>query len=91
MTWLDDHVSKYDIEWLLKRHFSDDNRKSYLEHRYRPTPKLWSKNQFEMKMFQANDVFEDDEGLISISIYAFICLLVYLLPNILIIDLRILS
>lgn len=63
VTWLDDHVSNYDVEWLLERSFSAENRTRYLENHYRPQPKLWSKNQFEMKVFQAKEVFEYDEGI----------------------------
>lgn len=62
VTWFDNHVSRYDIKWLLERSFSRENRENYLENHYRPKPKLWSKNQFEMKVFEANDVFTNDEG-----------------------------
>lgn len=56
-------MSNYDVEWLLERSFSAENRTRYLENHYRPQPKLWSKNQFEMKIFQAKEVFENDEGI----------------------------
>lgn len=60
--WQDDHVSKFDWDWLCERSFSAENRKNYIEHHYRTKPKLWSKNQFVMKEFQANSVFDTDEG-----------------------------
>lgn len=62
MTWNDDHVSKYDIEWLIQRNFSPENRKRYVENHYLPTPILWSKDQFKMNEFQSIDVLESDQG-----------------------------
>lgn len=58
----------------MERSFSDDNREHYLEHQYRPMPKLWSKNQFEMKVFQADDVFTSDEGSYFTHLIHVICL-----------------
>lgn len=63
VTWQDDHVSKFDLEWLHKRNFSAENRQKYLNNHYRSKPVLWSKDQFVLKEFQANDVFETDDGI----------------------------
>lgn len=65
MVWQDDHESQFDIEWLLERNFSAENRKRYLDDHYRSKPQLWSKSQFDLKTFQAHDVFETDEGIVS--------------------------
>lgn len=62
MTWQDDHVSKFDIDWLRERNFTTENQKRYLDKHYRPKPKLWSKDQFDLKPFQATNIFEDNEG-----------------------------
>lgn len=65
MTWLDNHMSKFDIDWLIERSFTAENKKRYLEEHYQPELALWSKKQFEMKIFQASDVFESDEGILT--------------------------
>lgn len=62
MVWEDDHVSKFNLEWLRERSFATEHQKKYLDNHYRPQPKLWSKEQFEMKQFDANDLFENNEG-----------------------------
>lgn len=60
--WQDDHVSKFDWDWLCERSFSAENRKKYIDNRYRPKYNLWSKKQFVLKEFQAENVFETDKG-----------------------------
>lgn len=62
MIWIDDHVSKFDLEWLYERSFNAESRKNYLDNHYRPKPMLWSKKEFEMKQFKAADILENDEG-----------------------------
>lgn len=64
ITWQDDHVSKFDWEWLCDRSFNADNRKKYIDGHYRPKPKLWSKTQFVIKEFQAESVFNTDAGML---------------------------
>lgn len=65
VTWMDNHVSKFDISWLVERSFTDENKKRYLENHYQPELQLWSKKKFEMKTFQASDVFQSDEGIFT--------------------------
>lgn len=62
LTWYDNHISKFDIDWLVERSFTAENRKRYLEEHYQPPVALWSKKQFQMRTFQAADVFGSDEG-----------------------------
>lgn len=62
MIWKDDHVSKFDLQWLYERRFTAESRQKYLNNHYRPKPLLWSKEQFEMKEFEAAGVLECDEG-----------------------------
>lgn len=71
IVWNDDHVSKFDFNWLYERNFNRENQKQYLEKNYRPAQKLWSRDQFEMKEFQAKDVFETDEGSVLSLFHAF--------------------
>lgn len=72
MTWSDNHISKFDIEWLIERSFSDENRKHYLEEQYQPPLALWAKKQFEMKTFQAADVFDSNEGICTYPSYFYL-------------------
>lgn len=60
--WNDDHVSAFNIDWLLERNFSKRTRDQYLADNYRPTMQLWSKEQLTLKKFEANDVYGTDEG-----------------------------
>lgn len=60
-------MSKFDIDWLVERSFTDENRERYLEEHYQPKLRLWSKKQFEMKTFQASDVFGSDEGMFTVA------------------------
>lgn len=62
---MDDHVSKFDLEWLHERSFTAESRQRYFDNHYRPKPSLWSKEQFEMRTFEARNVFENDEGYLS--------------------------
>lgn len=55
-------MSKFDIDWLVDRSFTAENKKRYMEEHYQPELHLWSKKQFEMNVFQAYDVFESEEG-----------------------------
>lgn len=62
ITWKDDHVSNFDLNWLHERSFNADHQKQYIDTNF-IKPKLWSKNDFKMKEFQAVDVMESDEGI----------------------------
>lgn len=62
VTWKDSHVSTFDLKWLRDRSFVPENQKKYLDNYYLPKHKLWSKDQFVMKTFEAKDVFENNEG-----------------------------
>lgn len=75
MTWQDDHVSQFDVDWLCARNFTLENQKQYLDKHYRPQPELWSKSQFELKEFQASDVFDTDDGKIELFVYVTFLLL----------------
>lgn len=55
-------MSKFEIDWLVERSFTAENKKRYMEERYQPELHLWSKKTFEMKIFQAADVLESHEG-----------------------------
>lgn len=66
-------MSTFELEWLYERNFTAENRKIYLDNNYRPKPVLWSKDQFEMKEFNAADVLENDDGIhAEIILIAFI-------------------
>lgn len=55
-------MSKYDLKWLRERSFNHEHQKQYLDNHYRPQPTLWSKDQFELKTFEASEVLENNEG-----------------------------
>lgn len=63
ITWADKHISNFEIDWLYKRNFSFENRCKYLESIYRPKVKLWPKDEFSMKTFEAANVLETNDGL----------------------------
>lgn len=71
ITWNDDHVSRYDFNWLFERNFTAANRQRYLTNEYRPPMDLWSKDQFVLEQFEFADVLESDEGEIDFCAYFF--------------------
>lgn len=62
ITWKDNHISRFDLNWLQERSFLTENQNEYLDQNY-IKPKLWSNDQFSLKEFQAADVMESDEGI----------------------------
>lgn len=58
IVWDDGHKSQYDYNWLKRREFTENNQKNYLENVYRPSRKLWSKNDYFkiLNVYQYNDV-----------------------------------
>ncbi|XP_037939818.1 gamma-butyrobetaine dioxygenase [Teleopsis dalmanni] len=67
ITWNDKHESTFDLDWLLERDFSKDNRQRYIENVYKPAPRLWSKEEYVnvSKTFEYADVANENEALLS--------------------------
>lgn len=65
ITWSDEHSSDYDIQWLEKRSFNADDQEKYLNKVYRPTPRLWGKDEFNnvIEKFEFNDIVNSKEGM----------------------------
>lgn len=58
IVWEDGHKSKYDYSWLKRREFTEDNQKDYLQSVYKPTRKLWTKEDYFkiLSVYQYKDV-----------------------------------
>lgn len=62
VTWNDNHISKYDFEWLFERNFTAENQERYINTRYQPPMDLWSKKQFDLEKFEVADVLGSEKG-----------------------------
>lgn len=67
VVWSDDHRSSFESSWLLKRNFSHQNTRNYIDQVYQPLKLVWGKNDFNaiFKSFDYNKVLSDDETLLQ--------------------------
>ncbi|XP_050078313.1 gamma-butyrobetaine dioxygenase-like [Anopheles maculipalpis] len=61
----DGHRSVYDLDWLLKRSFREQDTERYLKEWYRPEPVVWGVDGFGevLKEFSFEEVLRDDGAL----------------------------
>ncbi|KAM7343013.1 gamma-butyrobetaine dioxygenase-like [Cochliomyia hominivorax] len=65
INWSDKHESTFTLEWLKEHSFRKERHEHYIDTWYRPKPKTWSKDEFNviLKKFQYKDIMENDEAL----------------------------
>lgn len=50
LRWQDDHISKFNTDWLIKHSFLKESQNKYLEENYRPVRVAWNKNNVLSKI-----------------------------------------
>ncbi|XP_041975210.1 gamma-butyrobetaine dioxygenase-like [Aricia agestis] len=65
VTWDDGHESRYKINWLKLRSFTDKHRKNYNDTIFKPTKKTWHGNNFQkiLSKHEFSGIINDDKQL----------------------------